>query len=363
MDYTSYFILGSFLLGTLILGLWVGKDVKTMKDYVLANRSLSTAVVTISLLATFIASGDFGHPSHIFRLGIADMVIPACFTFSFFIAGFLIVPNMVYFHDCLTTGDLMHKFYGRGGQYFAGIISVIFSIQLVGSQLRAIGEAGKHLLQLPAGQTILVVGVLVVLYTALSGMRGVAYTDVLQFICMIAVLVLTTHTLINRIGGLEALFQQLPAEKLSFNNQATTIWGRLKSGLFWAIFPTYLFSPPIVQRMLMVSDKRQVKWMFLSGGIIYAVIRLMLMLVGLGAIVLFNSAPEYLAEAENTQPTESLFSYIGSILFASNKTLLSFLFVGLLCVMISTMDSFLVVSTFCVSRVYYSCYSKRFISA
>ena len=52
----TYLILGCFLLGTLALGLWAGKDVKTMKDYVLANRQLSTAVVTMSLVATVIAS-------------------------------------------------------------------------------------------------------------------------------------------------------------------------------------------------------------------------------------------------------------------------------------------------------------------
>ncbi|MEM7174026.1 MAG: hypothetical protein AAF380_02090 [Bacteroidota bacterium] len=53
----TYTILGGALVATLILGLWAGKDVKTMKDYVLANRELSTAVVTMSLVATFIGAG------------------------------------------------------------------------------------------------------------------------------------------------------------------------------------------------------------------------------------------------------------------------------------------------------------------
>ena len=71
----TYLILGSFLLGTLVLGLWAGKDVKTMKDYVLANRSLSTAVVTMSLIATFIASGDIAQSYWAFSRGIITIMI------------------------------------------------------------------------------------------------------------------------------------------------------------------------------------------------------------------------------------------------------------------------------------------------
>ena len=40
---TGYLIIGTFLLGNLALGLWAGRGVKTMKDYVLANRSFNTA--------------------------------------------------------------------------------------------------------------------------------------------------------------------------------------------------------------------------------------------------------------------------------------------------------------------------------
>ena len=37
------YIIGTFLLGNLALGLWAGRGVKTMEDYyALANRSLST---------------------------------------------------------------------------------------------------------------------------------------------------------------------------------------------------------------------------------------------------------------------------------------------------------------------------------
>ena len=66
---TSYIIIGGFLLATLALGLWAGKDVKTMKDYVLANRSLSTGVLTITLLATFIGAGDLGYPGTMYLIG------------------------------------------------------------------------------------------------------------------------------------------------------------------------------------------------------------------------------------------------------------------------------------------------------
>ena len=45
-------VVGAFLLLTLIVGLWAGRNVKTMKDYALANREFGAGVLTMTFLAT-----------------------------------------------------------------------------------------------------------------------------------------------------------------------------------------------------------------------------------------------------------------------------------------------------------------------
>ena len=51
---TPHLIVYAFLLANLVLGLWMARGVKTLKDYALANRSLGAGVITMTLLATIV---------------------------------------------------------------------------------------------------------------------------------------------------------------------------------------------------------------------------------------------------------------------------------------------------------------------
>ncbi|MEM7173788.1 MAG: ATP-binding protein, partial [Bacteroidota bacterium] len=323
---------------TLVLGLWAGKDVKTMKDYVLANRELSTAVVTMSLVATFIGAGNLRAPNHIFHFGIISMIVPAFYTIVFFMVGIFVAPNLIYFQDCLTTGDLMKRFYGEKVRVLTGIISFAFSVLIISSQIRALVHINKHLLKLPS-EVIIGITVLIVLYTSLSGMRGIAYTDVIQFFCMLAVFILFAWLLIYKIGGLQVLLQQLPPEKLAISNHPT-FRRRIGEGIAYGIFAVYLFSPALVHRMLMQQDKRRVKNMFLASGFIFATLRVILMLLGFAAVVYFNN----IASAElklGAVQSKNMFAYLGSTLFADNELIQVLVFAALLFVLASTIDSYL----------------------
>ena len=168
-------------------------------------------------------------------------------------------------------------------------------------------------------------------------MRSVAYTDVLQFILVVLVLSIITNVLVYKIGGLPNLFQRLPAEKLAILSYPN-LSRRIIANIFWGVFPTFTLTPPIIQRMLMVQDKRQVKKMFFAGAAIYSVVILMLVVIGLGAVSYFKNLPAQLAGAKNA---ESLIAYVGKELFSGNDLMKLFLFIGLMFVLLSTMDSYL----------------------
>ena len=53
----------------------------------------------------------------------------------------------------------------------------------------------------------------------------------------------------------------------------------------WALYPIGCFSPPIVQRMLMVQDKRAVRKVWYTNASLYGLIACMSLLIGLSAIV------------------------------------------------------------------------------
>ena len=173
---------------------------------------------------------------------------------------------MVHFNNCLTTGDLMHRFYGRHARTFASIVGICFSVIILSSQIRAIEHLSNHLLNLPSKQVTLIIGILIVLYTdfrryAQCGLYRCAtvYSD------DCSILALKHNPFVPKVGGLKTLLKRLPAEKLSIFNHPH-LWLNIEAGIFFGLIPTYLFSPPIVLRMLTVQNKQQVRQMFLAGA-------------------------------------------------------------------------------------------------
>ncbi|MEM7173947.1 MAG: ATP-binding protein [Bacteroidota bacterium] len=334
----TYIVLGSFLLATLALGLWafVNDRVKTMKEYVLANKELSTAVVTMSLLATFIGSGSLAKPFYTYQHGIGNLIFPIFYVTGLCLVGVFIAPYMIYFQDCLTLGDVMNKLYGNIVRIVTGFISVAFCLLVVISQLRVIGHIGVNVLGLSDVQVIVGIGLIIVLYTSLSGMRGVAYTDVWQFIVMTGTFLVIAGVLLTKVNGLKMLFAQIPSEKLKnvFSSQRT-----LKA-FFWYLLPTYFLAPPILMRMLMIEDKRKVKNMFFATAGIYAVVNLILTVIGFSAVVYFSNNASF---SEVTLPHEAsgFIGYIIKDLFHSNKVVYLLMAIGLLFLLASTIDSYL----------------------
>lgn len=56
---TSQLALGLFLLANLAVGLWAGRNVKTFKDYAVANRSLGSGVLIVTPIATSVDHENF----------------------------------------------------------------------------------------------------------------------------------------------------------------------------------------------------------------------------------------------------------------------------------------------------------------
>ncbi len=332
MNFLSFnqIIVALFLLATLLLGLMT-KRPKTMQGYVLANNSLGIGVLTLTLLSTIIGAGDLRHAGHVYQGGLIDCFIPLAFFSSFLATGLWIAPKMRYFKGCFTMGEVMGRLYNRWVHLFTGLISLVFSVLIVGAQLEAMGSFAHTMLHVSTTKTIILLGLAVTLYSIIGGMRSVAITDVVQFISLAISLVVLANALIYKVGFID-LFKELPAKKLSFSS--IDFLYKVRSYLFWAIIPTYLISPPIVQRMLMIKDKQEAKNMFFTAGSFYLAVRFLLVIIGFGAIVYCKD--DGLAEMPN-----NLLAHLSGRLFADNQLVQSILLMGFLAIFMSTADSFL----------------------
>ena len=55
------------------------------------------------------------------------------------LVALFIAPNVVYFDQCLTIGDVMGVPYGTGSKVITGLLGTLYSTRMVGMELFCLG--------------------------------------------------------------------------------------------------------------------------------------------------------------------------------------------------------------------------------
>lgn len=336
MDYFSidFLTVCFFLLITLAVGLWAGRGIKDMREYAMANKMYETGVLTMTILATYITgSKGIGFVGHVFNNGIIPL-LPVLVCGVIFCFGFIIkfiVPRMQYFQGCLTAAELMGVIYGPKVRFTIAIIGSLYSLTLVIRQISWIGSLGE-LISIPTKVAVLLIGILLVLYSAQGGIKSVTATDVMYFVAIVAIMPLITYFVVYKVGGVRALFNSLPSNYLAIAHHPN-----LKGYLFhaiWYLFPAFPLSFPFIQHMLMAQNTKSLTTSYYLATIFLVVFFLLLTLVGLSAIVIRSDI-----DCNIPSKGGKVFLYMVKNYFSIPCK--GFIAVGLLAGVMSTADSFL----------------------
>lgn len=198
-------IVGLYLLGTMMAGLWLRKRVRRVEDFLVAGREMNLYLGIASLAAT-----EFGIITCMYTAqagytqgfigafpGIAQAVAMLVIGFT----GFCVKPLRE--SGAMTLPELFEKRFGRPVRWLAGVVIVMGGLLNMGVFLKIGGDflclvCGMDLEYLVYVMTTLLV--LVAVYTMLGGMLSVLVTDFLQFAVMSAGLLVVTVMILSRIG-------------------------------------------------------------------------------------------------------------------------------------------------------------------
>jgi SSS family solute:Na+ symporter len=331
---TDAIIVYAFLLITLAVGLWAGRNVKNIKEYAVANKPYGVGVLTMTMLATFITGNQaIGYVGYVFDDGILPLMsilfcgIIICFLF---IARY-IAPNIHYFEGCLTMAELMGRLYGSKARLWIGILGVFYCLVMVTLQIVWLGYIGE-LIDIPSQWAIILGGVFLVAYSARGGMKSVAITDVLQFITITILIPLVASIVISRVGSIHDIFIYTPSNTFDIIHHPS-----LKDYFvycIWGLFPAFLVSFPFMQRMLMAKDKRQIANTQYIGIFYLTAFYVLLTLIGLAAIALKN-----MGDMDMPVQGSKIFIYLVKMYLPIG--LKGIVGAGLVAAVMSTADSFL----------------------
>lgn len=271
-------IVSIYLLFCLYLGYSKVNKIKTLTEYAVGSRTISTLALITAVFATKIGAGaTMGEIERVYSLGLFFAVTLMISPMFWFITAKIFAGNIDKFKDCISLTDIMRKLYGNSGRWFTVFASLIDSLGSVSAQLSAIGFLFQYLLDLPMHYGIIFAGALVCAYVSFGGAKSVILTDIFQFIVFYAVMPIACVLAVKSSGGFDRIITSLPSDMLEFNLEGGNKWVFL-SFLFYALLPAT--SATFVQRFLMSRNSHQLGYSLNSIALIAFPFALILCAVG-----------------------------------------------------------------------------------
>jgi SSS family solute:Na+ symporter len=292
----DYAIFAVALVAVLIIGIVSGGKIKDLKDYALSKeKKFSTPVLAMTLIVTMIGSNSsIGAITEIHKDGI---IYPLYLTIRLLGVFFLIQYAMHFmvrrYSTAISLYGIIEQEYGAFSAKFSSTLSALYSVAVLSIQMIGMGYITKIFLGIPFNLGVIGTGVVFIIYSSISGIRGVVYTDVLQFFIILIVFPILVGVIVYNVGDLKAVFTNLPQEKmLVLEHKNFTEYTYLS--LFW-LMPFEFLQATVIQRILMCKDGKEIQRMGLSWVLFSSVFIFMVTILGLASIKL---VPSYITGKE-----------------------------------------------------------------
>ena len=210
LDYSL--IIGFFTI-VLIIGIVVSKKAgKNTSEFFLSGRNMPWWLLGFSMVATTFSTDT---PNLVTDIVRTDGVSGNWIWWAFLLTGLLTVfvyaklwrrsnvATDMEFYDLRYGGKPAHFLRGFRSVY----LGIIFNIMAMSAVTLAAIKIGQIMLGLTPIQTVLIGGVITVIFSAVGGFRGVVYTDFVLFFVAIIGAVGAAYYLVNlpEVGGIKSL--------------------------------------------------------------------------------------------------------------------------------------------------------------
>ncbi|RYV01502.1 sodium transporter [Shewanella sp. OPT22] len=219
MNNFDYIIAAIFVVFVISLGMALSRNGKNMKDFFAGGGNVPWWISGLSLFMSFFSVGTFVVWGAIaYSDGFVSITIQATMALSGAFVAFLIGPawNKT---GCLTVAEYLQKRLNVRAQKIYSFIFILVSLFTTGAFLYPVGKIIEISTGLPLETAILILGLLIIAYTAVGGLWAVLVTDVLQFVVLTAAVLLVIPLSFEYIGGVTQFFDKLPQGFTELHNE------------------------------------------------------------------------------------------------------------------------------------------------
>jgi solute:Na+ symporter, SSS family len=318
LDYITIII---FSLIILVAGLSFGKKGTNMKSFFAAGGSVPWSMNGLSLFMSFFSAGTFVVWGSIaYKNGLVAITIQMAMCIAGFVIGYFIAPRW-WKSKALTVAEFLTNRFGKRIQQYYTYIFLFLSLGYTGAFLYPVAKILNVTTGFDINYAILLLGGMIMIYTAVGGLWAVVVTDVLQFVILTAAVLLVIPLSIKEVNGLDNFINQAPDQFFNiFSGEYTyafiiafTVYNIVFIGGNWAY----------VQRYTSVKDSKSSGKVGYLFGALYLISPLIWMLPPMIYRVLnpdlqgLEAEGAYLMICKEVLPVGVLGLMLGGMIFAT----------------------------------------------
>lgn len=327
-----------YMLLMLGVGVYFVKRVKNHGDFYVAGRSLGPVTLAATVCATIIGgSAMMGRGGISYTAGMRSVLIAIPYLLGMFVFSGISgrIEEVGRIRGISSIPELIEFRYGKNVKYLIAVLIGYTMMATVASQVSATATIFKMIgsgIGITYEMGAIIATCIFIAYTAASGLFGVVYTDVVQFFMLLLfVYILLPGMSISQVGGISALIQNTPKELFQFKLDGELI-GMIVTNLVFTMAGAEMW-----QRAFAAKSRKVAKEGMFWGTGVYATTILITLALGLAARQLFPNIVEEFGTADAVIPA--------MVIRILPIGITGLTLAGLLSVMMSSADSYLLIST------------------
>ena len=204
----------AYLVGCIAIGLFASRKVMASQDeYWVAGRRIGTVVNALAIMATLASGGSIiGVMGLAYSRGVpATLALFAGAVLGFPLASILIARPLRNFGKYTITDFLAFRYPHPLVRYLVpSLIVLSFTVYII-AQMKAAGITANVLLGVPYNLALTLATLVFILYVSVGGMVAITWTDVVQGVLMLTVVIGCSLALVYRVGTPLGLMAQATA--------------------------------------------------------------------------------------------------------------------------------------------------------
>lgn len=253
----DFAIIAIYMFAMLGIGFAFMRFNKGASDYFRGGNRIPWLVAGLSCFMSGFSAWTFtGAAGIAYRDGIVIVLLYVGNAVSFLLGYFVFAQRWRRSRITTTMGYLEERF-DEGTRQTFSLVSVFFQLFMAASVLYGLGLLMASSCGLPIVWTIVVCGIIVLIYSMMGGLWAVVVADFLQAVILMPFCLVLVCAALIRVGGLSGLYHSLPPQMVSLHLPSQYGWVYVVA---WALMVSVGYNTAMMaQRYFSVDNERSAK--------------------------------------------------------------------------------------------------------